>query len=86
MNSRKKRSHTEQAEERLHESLFLNRDSEQYKEGKHQATKSLFTVEGGIDQSINPHDFMKKYRNMADYEHKNLRSNTQHVESKTIPR
>ena len=44
MNSRKKRSQTEQAEERLHESLFLNRDSEQYKEGKHQATKSLFTV------------------------------------------
>jgi hypothetical protein len=27
-NSRKKRSHTEQAEERMHESLFLNRDGE----------------------------------------------------------
>lgn len=86
MNSRKKRSHTEQAEERLHESLFLNRDSEQYKEGKHQATKSLFTVEGGIDQSINPQDFMKNYRNLMDYDNKNMRSNTQQVESKTIPR
>jgi len=30
----------------MHESLFLNRDVErsQSKEGKHQATKSLFTV------------------------------------------
>lgn len=52
-NSRKKRSQTEQAEERLHESLFLNRE-EPPKEGRHQATKSLFTVEGNIDQSINP--------------------------------
>ena len=46
MNSKKKRSHTEQAEDRLHESLFLNREAEllQSKDSKHQATKSLFNV------------------------------------------
>ena len=67
MNSRKKRSQTQQAEERLHQSLFLNRDVE-LKEGKHQATKSLFTAEGAIDQSINPHDFMKNYKHLIDHD------------------
>lgn len=65
-NSRKKRSQTEQAEDRLHESLFLNQDNEQFvtqdKEDKRQATKSLFPIESFHEESINPHDFLKNYK------------------------
>ena len=56
------------------------------KEGKHQATKSLFTAEGGIDQSINPQDFMKNYRNMIENDERNIKSVTQQVEGKGLAR
>lgn len=52
------------------------------KESKHQATKSLFTVEGNLDQSINPHEFMRNYKNMLDHEERNIKSCTQQVEAK----
>lgn len=81
MNSRKKRSQTQQAEERLHESLFLNRDTEG-KQGRHQATKSLFSVEEAIDQSINPHDFVRNYKNLLKDDDRKIKSLTQQVESK----
>lgn len=79
--SRKKRSHTEQAEDRLHESLFLNREVErsQSKEAKHQATKSLFTVEGSHEQSLQVQDFGRQYR---VGEERNLKSYTQQVEGR----
>lgn len=55
------------------------------KEGKHQATKSLF-AEGVHDQSINPNDFMKNYKNLMEQEEKNVKSYTQQVESKGFSR
>ena len=83
--SRKKRSHTEHAEERMHESLFLNREGEQLpgKEGKHQATKSLFAPEGWQEQSVNPLEFLRNYKQASLGTHEgHPKSQTQQVEGR----
>lgn len=48
--SKKKRSNTQHADDRLHESLFLNHDeATKIKKSNHQATKSLFNMDGQTD-------------------------------------
>jgi hypothetical protein len=63
--------------------LFLNQDNEQFatqdKEDKRQATKSLFPIESSHEQSINPHDFLKNYKQILERDDKALKSMTQQV-------